>query len=520
MESCHGFHVSLVDEFGNDVMLEKNEEDGWDFYWKTASQDFDRECRMDPDFASLVGKKFKVLDGNHRLTVCMQVNEEAKFRNSKIHHPRVRCVVVLPPPEALKEMEVAMHNLNITSHATVQYDWIQDAERTLQVLSTPLQEYLPLLGEKVYAELEESRKKSSTRGWYSENMTITAGAYIMSYSEVMAAQKELSLTAKEMEGKGTPWTEKQKKDKWKRMFTEATRHWNSLIQKYATIVNPQLGPEFMITVRELQTTLSQQEKGGRDVKVEVGIDRIKAFAVAPVPPDMRVALLKVHYSSDAVARARLHHPPGNDVDTEIRPWLHQCLIESYCLQMLTECVFMQPAEAIAEIQAEEEEKFILHMDEYRTKFWKEVWNSGLHVDASEEEQNVYSSDTWCGCGGSKYTPPALHAGERLHLNYSRCILTMIHLLCYDRLLEAAQAQNAVDVAGTELDSLPELHEAYNMALDKLPQVFDPRKLQDLSPDAIRQQSVQCEPNAEKVQLLFGKLKRKKQVEKPAVKTPL
>ncbi|KAL3699972.1 hypothetical protein R1sor_017994 [Riccia sorocarpa] len=39
-------------------------------------------------------------------------------------------------------------------------------------------------------------------------------------------------------------------------------------------------------------------------------------------------------------------------------------------------------------------------------------------------------------------------------------------LCYDRLLEAAQAQNAVDVGGTELDSLPELHEAYNMALDK------------------------------------------------------
>ncbi|KAL3693787.1 hypothetical protein R1sor_007438 [Riccia sorocarpa] len=113
MESCHGFHVSPVDELGNDVLLSKEEEDGWDLFWKTASQDFDRECRLDPDFACLVGKKFKVWDGNHRLTVWNQVSSEVKYRNSMLHHPRVRCVVVRPPPEALKEMEVAMHNLNM-----------------------------------------------------------------------------------------------------------------------------------------------------------------------------------------------------------------------------------------------------------------------------------------------------------------------------------------------------------------------------------------------------------------------
>ncbi|KAL3699180.1 hypothetical protein R1sor_017202 [Riccia sorocarpa] len=187
MKSCHGFHISPIDEDGNDVVLTQEEEDGWDFFWKSASQDFDRECRADPDFAPLVGKKFKVWDGNHRVSVWLQVSAEEKYRNSLLHHPRVRCVIVKPPTEALKEMEVAMDNLNITSHAIVQYDWIQDAERTLQVLSTPLSEYKVLLGEKVYAELEESRKKTTTKGWYSDNMTVAAGAYIMSYSEVMAA---------------------------------------------------------------------------------------------------------------------------------------------------------------------------------------------------------------------------------------------------------------------------------------------------------------------------------------------
>ncbi|KAL3676455.1 hypothetical protein R1sor_026403 [Riccia sorocarpa] len=147
-----------------------------------------------------------------------------------------------------------------TSHATVQYDWIQDAERTFQVLSTPLVEYKPLLGEKVYAELEESRKKTSTKGWYSEHMTITAGAYIMSYNEVMAAQKELIMMEKETEAKGQSWSDEERNEKWKKLLSNATRHWNALIQKYAIIVNPQLGPEFMSTVRELHTTLSQKQR--------------------------------------------------------------------------------------------------------------------------------------------------------------------------------------------------------------------------------------------------------------------
>ncbi|KAL3684782.1 hypothetical protein R1sor_002804 [Riccia sorocarpa] len=317
MESCHGFHVSPIDEMGNEVLLEQEEgEDGWDFFWKSASQDFDKECRADPDFACLVGKKFK----------------------------------------------------------------IQDAERTLQVLSTPLSEYKVLLGDKVYFELEESRKKTATKGWYSDNMTVAAGAYIMSFSEIMVAQKELVSMEKDMEANGKPWSESEKNKRWKEMLTDATRHWHSLIQKYATIVNPSLGPEFMSTVRELQTTLAQQDKGKKEIKVEIGVDRIKAFASASIPQDLKIKLLRVHYCSDPEVRASFHHPSRNDLDNDIRPRLHQwamwAMLETYCLNMLSACVAIQGGVVTEEMAAEEEDKFLKHFVAYRQQFWKTVWNSG------------------------------------------------------------------------------------------------------------------------------------------------
>ncbi|KAL3681935.1 hypothetical protein R1sor_024891 [Riccia sorocarpa] len=195
MESYHGFHVTPVDEDGNDILLSEAEENSRDFFWKTTSQDFDRECNADPDLAVLAGKKFKVWDGNHRVTVWLQVSAEAKFRNSLVHHPRVRFVVVSPPPTTLKEMEVAMHNLNIAFNPPP----------PSPPPPPPPVEYKPLLGEKVYAKLEESRKKTATKGWYSDSMTVTAGAYIMSYSEVMAAQKELMMIEQEHKAKRRLW---------------------------------------------------------------------------------------------------------------------------------------------------------------------------------------------------------------------------------------------------------------------------------------------------------------------------
>ncbi|KAL3675044.1 hypothetical protein R1sor_024992 [Riccia sorocarpa] len=528
MESCHGFHVSPVDEDGEEVLVTAEDESSWDFFWKTASQDFDRECRADPDLAVLAGKKFKVWDGNHRVTVWMQVSAEQKYRNSLVHHPRVRCVIVSPPPTALKEMEVAMHNLNITSHATVQYDWIQDAERTFQVLSTPLIEYKPLLGEKVYLELEESRKKTSTKGWYSDSMTITAGAYIMSYSEVMAAQKELIHWEKEMEAKGEKITEQKKNDKWKKMLTSATRHWNALLQKYATIVNPQLGPEFLSTVRELHTNLSKQEKGKRDVKVEVGVERIKSFAAAPVPPELKVQLLKVHYSGDIALRGRYHHPPGNDLD-DIR------------------------SEANADI-AEEEDKLFKHVKEYRSKFWSSVWYLGdrnVLNDARRAKRLFFRYAVWIRtfdvypvCFMLWRSPPKetfsmFSNDDKLSRKWDEisdweqenCPFYVDYTdnppvtfdqwedLCYARRIEVARAQYAIEEASMQPELLPDLYEVHRQCLEKLPQVFDIRKVQNLSEEETVQQAKIFEPKVDAVLSVFAKLKRKKTVEESPIKTP-
>ncbi|KAL3701005.1 hypothetical protein R1sor_019027 [Riccia sorocarpa] len=497
MESCHGFHVSPVDEDGNDVVLTQEEEDGWDFFWKSASQDFDRECRADPDFAPLVGKKFKVWDGNHH-----------------------------------------------------------DAERTLQVLSTPMSEYKVLLGEKVYAELEESRKKTTTKEWYSDNMTVAAGAYIMSYSEVMAAQKELSIAEKEMEEKGTPWSESQKSKRWKDMLAYATRHWNSLIQKYATIVNPALGPEFMSTVRELQTTLTLQDKGKKDVKVEVGIDRIKAFA--SVPRDLKIKLLKVHYSSDAALRSASFHPQGNDLDSDIRPWLHQwamwAMLETYCLSMLSSCVALQAGIVTEEVAAEEEEKFLKHFDSYRQKVWKTVWNSGkydrhLIIDGRRAKRLFFRYAVWVrvfetlpACFTLWRLPPDetysmfsnddpfttkwddLADWERancpFYIEQMESPVTMYdhwESHCYGRFQEFAMTEVALAESSQEPERILGLEAEMKTAQEKLQQVFDPRKLQSLSADECLAQAKEFEPRADQVVTTFTKLKRKKDDQTP--KTP-
>ncbi|KAL3692230.1 hypothetical protein R1sor_005881 [Riccia sorocarpa] len=519
MDSCHGFHVSPVDEDGNDVVLNQEEEDGWDFFWRSASQDFDRECCADPNFAPLV--------------------------------------VVKPPPESLKEMEVAMHNLNITSHATVQYDWIQDAERTLQVLSTPLSEYKQLLGEKVYAELEESRRKTTTKGWYSDNMTVAAGAYIMSYSEVMAAQKELSIAEKDMESNGTPWSEAEKNKRWKELLADTTRHWNSLIQKYATIVNPSLGPEFMSTVRELQTALAQQNKGKKEVKVEVRVDRIKAFASAPIPKELKIKLLRVHYSNDTALRATFHHPNGNDLDSEVRPWLHQwamwAMLETYCLSMLSATVAIQPGILTDEVAAEEEDKFLKHFDHYQ-KFWKIVWYSGkndrhLVIDGRRAKILFFRFAVWVRlfevlptCFSLWRTAPteqfSMYSNEDafcrkwedlLGWERTNCPFYLEHVEdpppmfddweehCYSRLQELSTAQMALVDSSLNPENVPALEAEVKLAEEKLPQVFDPRKLQVLPDEESAKQATAIEPRADQVVTTFTKLKRKKEEVTP--KTP-
>ncbi|KAL3691791.1 hypothetical protein R1sor_005442 [Riccia sorocarpa] len=66
---------------------------------------------------------------------------------------------MIPSVRVYKQTEVAMHNLNASSYATVQYDWIQDAERCLQVLSSPLIDYKEMIGDDVFEEFEKARLK-------------------------------------------------------------------------------------------------------------------------------------------------------------------------------------------------------------------------------------------------------------------------------------------------------------------------------------------------------------------------
>ncbi|KAL3675168.1 hypothetical protein R1sor_025116 [Riccia sorocarpa] len=172
MEHGAGFHVCPFDETGKELILTDEHKSKWDMLWKMESDAFDEECRQIPEYEGLVGKMFATWDGNHRVITWTEVSLSPEKTNKRAWHPRVRCVIICPPVQAYKQIEVAMHNLNASSHATVQYDWIQDAERCLQELSTPLVEYKEMIGDEIYEEFEKSRQKApANRAWYNKNMT-------------------------------------------------------------------------------------------------------------------------------------------------------------------------------------------------------------------------------------------------------------------------------------------------------------------------------------------------------------
>ncbi|KAL3679618.1 hypothetical protein R1sor_022574 [Riccia sorocarpa] len=404
---------------------------------------------------------------------------------------------------------------------------IQDAERTLQVLSTSLSEYKVLLGDKVYSELEESRKKTATKGWYSDNMTVAAGAYIMSFSEVMAAQKELVSMEKDMEANGKPWSESKKKQ-----------------------------------AVEGDTTLAQQDKGKKEIKVEVDVDRIKAFASASIPRDLKIKLLRVHYCSDPAVRASFHHPSGNDLDNDIRPWLHQwamwAMLETYCLNMLSSCVAIQGGVVTEEMAVEEEDKFIKHFDAYRQQFWKTVWNSGkndrhLIIDGRRAKRLFFRYAVWVrvfeilpACFSLWRKPPidphSMYSNDDaftrswddmadwekancpFYLEQTEDPTGVSSLFndweghCFERLQELKQSEAALKAASGDPDSIPTLTADLKLAEEKLPHVYDPRKLQNLSDDECLEQAKALEPRADQVVTTFTKLKRKKEELTP--KTPI
>ncbi|KAL3698764.1 hypothetical protein R1sor_012840 [Riccia sorocarpa] len=210
-----------------------------------------------------------------------------------------------------------------SSHAIVQYDWIQEAERCLQVLSTPLSEYKEMIGSDVYEEFERARQKSPAKtASYHENMTSSAAAYILSFGEVSAAKDVQLVAEEEAKKQGKPLSSKQKKDMWDARVKEVCASWSNRVFKYAVVVNPSLGPEFLAAVRELHNSLARVEKSKSEVAHSVGLDRVKTFASAGIHNSLKIELLKVHYS-DEKTREKYHHPTKFDVDNDLRPWLAQ-----------------------------------------------------------------------------------------------------------------------------------------------------------------------------------------------------
>ncbi|KAL3683584.1 hypothetical protein R1sor_001606 [Riccia sorocarpa] len=408
MEHFAAFHVSLFDENGNEMLVTDEDKAGWDMLWRMESQDFDAECSKIPEYQHLVNKKFSTWDGNHRLITWMQVSMSPKRTTRKAWHPWVRCVILIPPVIVYKQIELAMHNLNVSSHATVQYDWIQEAERCLHVLSTPLSEYKEMIGSDVYEEFERARQKSPSKiAWYHENMTSSAAAYILSFGEVSVAKDAQLVAEEEARKQGKPLSSKQKKDMWDVRVKEVCASWSSQVFKYATVVNPSLGPEFLAIVRELHNSLARVEKSKREVAHSVGLDRVKAFAAAGIHNSLKIELLKVHYS-DEKTREKYQHPAKFDVDNDLRPWLQQWALWS-SLELLS-CDIVRKIGIVRSPKEEDEEektarleadvdKFRAYFEDIRDRFWTTIWypiegRQDVHLNIKRAKRLVFRYYVW------------------------------------------------------------------------------------------------------------------------------
>ncbi|KAL3678203.1 hypothetical protein R1sor_021159 [Riccia sorocarpa] len=353
MEHASDFHVSPFDENGDAMFVKQEDKDKWDTLWRMESDAFDAEMLKEPAYKELANRMFSTWDGNQQVITWTQVSMSPEKTNKRAWHPRVRCVIICPPVHVYKAIEVAMHNLNASSHATVQYDWIQDAERCRQVLSTPLNAYKAMIGDDVYEEFEKSRLKAHpNKAWYDENMTTAA----------------------------------------------------HVVFKYVTIVNPQLGPEFLETVRELHDQLAKIEKSKREISYSVGVDRVKAFASAGIHNALKLELLRAHYG-DVTVKAKFHHPESNDVDDDIRPWLAQWSLWS-ALELISRDIVSKifhkrlSGEDSTEDKIDEAiEKFRLYFVETRDNFWSSLWfpvddRQDVNVNIKRAKRIVFRFFVW------------------------------------------------------------------------------------------------------------------------------
>ncbi|KAL3694591.1 hypothetical protein R1sor_008242 [Riccia sorocarpa] len=177
-----------------------------------------------------------------------------------------------------------------------------------------------------------------------------AAAYTLSFAKVTVAKESFHFEEAEEKKQGKSLTAKQKKDMWDLKVKEVCGTWYNAVFKYATIVNPNLGPEFLSTVRELHNSLSRQPKAEREVVYNVGVDRVKAFAAACIHKDLKLELLKAHYSN-AATKAKYHHPVANDIEIDIQ----------FTLEDLTDRL------------DEELTNFIAYFTDVRDTYWEKIW---------------------------------------------------------------------------------------------------------------------------------------------------
>ncbi|KAL3683224.1 hypothetical protein R1sor_001246 [Riccia sorocarpa] len=178
----------------------------------------------------------------------------------------------------------------------------------------------------------------------------------------------------------------------------------------------------------------------------------------------------------------------------------------YAMTMLAACVGLQPGASSSEVLVQEEEKFLKHVEEYRSKFWDKPLSMFTNDDKCCRKWDEIMEWERSNC------PFYVDFTENPHAMFNQW-----EELCYQRRVEAARTQLALEKAQSQPDLLPELQEAHRQSLEKLPEVFDPRRLQVMTEDLALEQAKIFEPQVNQVIQVFSKLKRKKV--QPEDKTP-
>ncbi|KAL3688133.1 hypothetical protein R1sor_014442 [Riccia sorocarpa] len=138
------------------------------------------------------------------------------------------------------------------------------------------------------------------------------------------------------------------------------------------------GNPFLLNKRKRCGTLvlKKVEKSKREVAHSVGLDRVKAFALAGIHNSLKIELLKVHYS-DEKTREKYHHPTKFDVDNDLRPWLAQWALWS-SLELLS-CDIVRKIGIVRGPKEEDDDERTARLDAEVTGLDNILKIRGIHI---------------------------------------------------------------------------------------------------------------------------------------------